>query len=167
MSEDRTSKISAVKLRVLVAHGVDLDLLGTREPQHYGYLTLSQLNQYIQDKLPTLRELAGEQRDVELTFLQTNSEPELLMRLDGGWDGCVINAGAWTHTSQMLGDQLRTLRLPYAEVHLSNLAARESFRHHSYLSAGAVGVAYGMRADSYICGLYALLRHLAGLRDAG
>ncbi len=147
-------------LKILIAHGVNLDLLGTREPDIYGSATADDINTLLQQKLSELCQLAGETRPVELHFFQSNDEAAFLQKLSDGWQGCVINAGAWTHTSLAIADRLRGLQLPYVEVHLSNLARREPFRHRSYLAAHALGTVHGLGADSYISGLYGLLRFL-------
>lgn len=137
--------------RILVASGVNLDLLGRREPGIYGSATLHDLESIAS------REFAAR---AELVFAQTNVESEYLALLDGAWDGAVINPGAWTHTSLALADRLAGLQLPFVEVHLSNTAARESFRHHSYTARLAVGIVQGFGINSYLLGIEGLLRYL-------
>lgn len=147
------------KPRVLVAHGVNLDLLGRREPDVYGAETLADVEAALKAAAPALAALAGF-TGVELTFLQTNVEAEYLAALDGGYDGAVLNPGAWTHTSLALADRLRGLSLPFVEVHLSNLAGREDYRQTSFAAPYAVGLVSGMRGVSYHAGLLGLLHHL-------
>lgn len=146
-------------LNILVAHGVNLDLLGRRETAIYGNATIDAINAQLEESLPSLIELSGAPA-VELSFLQSNDEGEFLNAL-GGYDGLLINAGAWTHTSLALADRLRGLGVPYVEVHLSNIAAREPFRHHSYLAPAASGIVYGLGTASYVAGLLGLLATLA------
>lgn len=147
-------------LRILVASGVNLDLLGRREPGIYGKETLEDIQAMLESAVKDLGALAGF-GSVELEFFQTNDEEAYLKQLDGGYDGAVLNPGAWTHTSLALADRLKALSLPYVEVHLSNLAAREDFRKHSYAAPGSAGVVHGFGGDSYRLGLFGLLIRLA------
>ncbi len=146
--------------RVLVASGVNLDLLGRREPGIYGKETLADIQEMLEGSAAGLAGLAG-LPGVDLEFFQTNDEEAYLKKLDEGFDGAVLNPGAWTHTSLALADRLKALALPYVEVHLSNLAAREDFRKHSYAAPGSVGVVHGFGGDSYRLGLHGLLIRLA------
>ena len=142
-------------MRVGVIHGPNLRLLGRREPEVYGTATLSDVN-------AALMELAG-RLDVELETFQSNHEGEILDHVDdaaGRVDGFVINPGALTHTSVALRDALVGVDRPFVEVHLSNTAAREPFRHHSYLSGVAAGVVYGFGVESYLLGLRGLVARL-------
>jgi 3-dehydroquinate dehydratase-2 len=131
--------------RILVLHGPNLNLLGTREPEIYGSLTLAQIDS-------RLVALAAELR-AQLTAFQSNHEGVLVDRIQAtrsdGTDFIIINAGAYTHTSVAIRDALAAVTTPYIEVHLSNLHKRESFRQHSYLSDLAVGVIAGLGADGY------------------
>ena len=131
--------------KILVLHGPNLNLLGTREPSVYGTDTLAQIN----DRLASQARSGGH----ELTCLQSNAEHELIDRVQhsraDGTALIVLNAGAFTHTSIALRDALAAVAVPFIEVHLSNVHAREAFRHHSYLSALALGVIGGFGADSY------------------
>ncbi len=147
-------------LRILVAQGVNLDLLGSREPEIYGYDTLSTIEVMLRSKAPELAQVFG-LATPQLDFFQSNHEGLFLDKLSAGWDGALINAGAWTHTSLALADRLVALKLPFVEVHLSNLARREDFRQHSYSAAHALGVCYGFGSGSYLSGLSGLLFQLA------
>ena len=141
-------------MRIACLHGPNLNLLGSREPAHYGTLSLSEID----------RELAkrGETLGVEIHCAQHNGEGELVAAVQGAAtaDGLLINAGAYTHTSIALRDALLAIGRPFIEVHLSNVFAREPFRHHSYLADIAVGVISGLGIDSYVLGLEALVHHL-------
>lgn len=138
---------------ILVLHGPNLNLLGTREPAVYGHQTLHDINQ----RLSELAAKAGAQ----CTNFQSNHEGELVDRIHAarqdGTDFILINAGAYTHTSIAVRDALAAVAIPFVEVHLSNVHKREAFRHHSYLSDQAVGVVVGLGAFGYEAALqYAL-----------
>lgn len=141
--------------RILVLHGPNLNLLGTREPGIYGSLTLAQIND-------ALTALAGE-LGVTLAHWQGNHEGALVDRIQAarqdGTDFIVINAAAYTHTSVAVRDALAAVAIPFIEVHLSNLYKREPFRHHSYLSDLAVGLISGLGADGYEAALRYAARH--------
>ncbi len=130
---------------VLVIHGPNLNLLGTREPEVYGYDTLAEIN----DRLTTLAQKAG----VTLAHFQSNAESHLLERIHQAMvekiDFIVINPAAYTHTSIALRDALAASRIPFIEVHLSNIFAREPFRTNSYFSDLARGVVTGLGAQGY------------------
>ena len=144
-------------MKVAVVHGPNLRLLGRREPELYGTSTLADVN----DAMTGLaREL-----DVELETFQSNHEGALLDFIEEASarvSGFVINPGAFTHTSVALRDALTGVERPFVEVHLSNTAAREPFRHHSYLSGVATGVVYGFGVQSYLLGLQGLVARLRG-----
>ncbi|GLT19006.1 3-dehydroquinate dehydratase [Vibrio zhanjiangensis] len=143
------------KLRILVLNGPNLNLLGLREPAHYGSQTLSQ----IVDTLVKQAQAAG----VELDHLQSNREYELIEKIHESVDKIdfiIINPAALTHTSVALRDALLGVSIPYIEVHLSNVHAREPFRHHSYLSDKAQGVICGLGAQGYEFALSAAIQAL-------
>ena len=142
-------------MRIGVVHGPNLNLLGTREPATYGSATLDEVNAGVAS-------LAAE-LGVEVEFFQSNHEGALVDHVQqaaGRVGGFVVNAGAYTHTSIALRDALAGVARPYVEVHLSNVFARERFRHRSYLAAGAAGIVSGFGAESYRLGLRALVEHL-------
>lgn len=142
-------------LRVLVLHGPNLNLLGQREPETYGRRTLAEIDQQ-------LVELAAE-LDAAIECRQSNHEGELvelIHRAYGRFDGILINPAAYTHTSVALRDALAGVGLPAVEVHMSNVYARESFRHRSFLAPICVGTLCGFGAGSYMLGLRALIDYL-------
>src|SRR5688572_5707660 len=139
-------------MRVAVLHGPNLSRLGQREPEVYGHTTLDE----IVDRLNEL----GRTLSVEVESFHSNTEGALLDFIEDACarvDGFVVNAGALTHTSIALRDCLVGAGRPFVEVHLSNTAARERFRHHSYLSSVAGGVVYGFGPESYLLGLRGLV----------
>lgn len=146
-------------MRILIANGVNLDLLGRREPDVYGSRTLADLEAYLLGLLPPLAKCLG-LHTPSCIFFQSNDEASFMAKLDEGWHGALINPGAWTHTSLALADRLAGLRLPFIEVHLSHLSQREAIRQHSYCAPHALGVVSGLGFDSYAAGLMGLLTHL-------
>lgn len=154
--------VQTKKPKILILNGVNLDLLGRREAQHYGTFTLADIEAQLRSLAPGLAVAAGF-AGVELSFAQFNAEADFLLALDQDWDGAVINAGAWTHTSLAIADRLRASGLIFVETHISNIAAREPYRHHSYLAPIAAGIVSGLGQDSYPVALFALLCRLAKL----
>ena len=142
--------------RIAVLHGPSLNLLGTREPQIYGTTTLAEIDAGLVQ--------LGTELGVEVTCLQSNGEGALIDAIHG-WrgriDGALVNAAAYTHTSLALRDALTAVAVPFVEVHLSNVFAREPERRHSMLASVAVGVVCGFGAASYGHALRALVAHLA------
>lgn len=141
--------------RILVLHGPNLNLLGTREPGVYGTTTLQGINQ-------SLMSLACE-LSLELRILQSNCEGALVDAIQGAMADCggiLINPAAYTHTSVAIRDAIAAVSLPTVEVHLSNVHAREPFRSHSYIAPVAVGQICGFGANSYLLGLRALAERL-------
>ena len=144
---------NTVVTKILILHGPNLNMLGLREPEIYGDVTLDDINR-------KLRQVA-ENADVKLETFQSNAEGELVDRvqqaLGDGTDFIIINPAAYTHTSVALRDALAAVKLPFIEIHLSNIFARESFRRKSYFSDLAVGVISGFGARGYELALaYAL-----------
>ena len=140
-------------MHLLVLHGPNLNLLGTREPAVYGHATLAQIN----DDLVALAASSG----AKLSHFQSNHEGALIDRVQAargeGVDFIVINPGGFTHTSVALRDALAGVALPFIEVHLSNVHRREAFRHHSYFSDLAEGVIVGLGAVGYRLAVQAAL----------
>jgi 3-dehydroquinate dehydratase II len=140
---------------VLVIHGPNLNLLGTREPGVYGSATLTEID----DRLTALAQQMGSKVEI----LQSNHEGVLVDAIQGALNrhhGILINAAAYTHTSVAIRDAIAAVKLPTVEVHLSNIYQREAFRHHSYLAPIAIGQMSGFGPNSYYLGLQALLTHL-------
>ena len=143
-------------MKILILHGPNLNLLGMREPEIYGSLTLADIN-------AKLVELAAEHH-TELVCKQSNHEGNLVDALQDArtWaDGVVFNPGAYTHTSIALRDAISAIGLPVVEVHLSNVYAREEFRHVSMISAVCIGKVVGLGWRSYTLGLRALMEMLS------
>jgi 3-dehydroquinate dehydratase II len=142
--------------RILILHGPNLNLLGTREPDLYGRETLGDVER-------SLRSVAGEM-DAELEFAQHSGEGDLIdaiHRLRGRVDGVVINAGAYTHSSLAIRDALTAIAVPFVEVHITNVYAREPERRHSMLAPAAVGLVCGLGTYGYELALRGLARSLA------
>ena len=140
-------------MKLAVLHGPNLNLLGTREPKFYGSDTLENINESITQ--------LGAELGFQVSFIQSNHEGTLvdwIQQIDA--DGLVVNAAAYTHTSVAIRDALIARNVPFVEVHMSNVYARESFRHHSYLHDVAIGVICGFGVNSYLLGLRAIYSYL-------
>ena len=128
--------------KIIIINGPNLNLLGKREPEIYGTLTFEQYFETLKTQFP----------DVELFYFQSNHEGDLLDKIHEigfSFDGIVINAGAYTHTSIAIADALAAVKTPAIEVHISNIHAREAFRHHSFLAAKCVGSIVGLGLKGY------------------
>ena len=136
---------------ILVLHGPNLNLLGAREPEHYGNLTLADINNNLQ--------AMAKQDNIALEAYQSNAEADIVTKIQSltvkPVDFIIINPAAFTHTSIAIRDAISAVKIPFIEVHLSNVFARESFRHHSYFSDIAIGMISGLGAEGY----YAALRY--------
>ena len=161
MTTKRTGRAAAKSApslhpHVLVLHGPNLNLLGSREPQHYGLSTLADINRALVGR--------GEAAGALVETFQHNHEGALIDRIHQAVrdhvDFVIINPAGYTHTSIALRDALAATAIPFVEVHLSNIYARESFRHHSYFSDLAVGVVSGLGAQGYELALEYALRHI-------
>jgi len=147
-------------VHIAVLNGPNLNLLGEREPETYGRATLQEIEAATRERARAL--------GVECSWTQTNHEGELVeavQRLRGRADGAVVNAAAFTHTSLAVRDALLAVRVPFVEVHLSNIFAREPERRRSLLADVAVGVVAGFGADSYRLGLEGVVHYLASRRE--
>ena len=144
-------------MEILVINGPNLNMLGKREPEIYGSLTLSEIESFLSSKTDSL---GG---DVGLSFFQSNSEGEIVTTIQdayGKFDGIIINPGAYTHTSVAIRDAILSTGMPVVEVHISNIYKREDFRQKSFVSGVSLGVVSGFRAHSYYLGLLGLVEHL-------
>ena len=138
-------------MNVLVLHGINLNMFGKRDPAHYGTVTLAEIDARLQ--------ALGKELGVAVESFQTNSEAEMCARIHKAFadkiDAVLINAGAWTHYSYGIRDALAILTVPIVEVHMSNIHAREEFRHHSVVAGIAKGQICGFGVDSYLLALRA------------
>ena len=144
------------KFRILLLNGPNLNMLGTREPEKYGTLTLSQIVSRLNAEAETL--------NVTLDSLQSNAEYVIIDRIHQAKDNIdyiLINPAAFTHTSVAIRDALLAVNIPFIEIHLSNVHAREPFRQHSYLSDIAAGVICGLGADGYSYALQTAVKRLS------
>ncbi|NOT14447.1 MAG: type II 3-dehydroquinate dehydratase [Methylotenera sp.] len=141
---------------VLVLHGPNLNLLGLREPEHYGSATLASINEALTRQANIV--------NIALENFQSNTEGDLVTKIQSlvtkKVDFVIINPAAFTHTSVAMRDALSAVKVPFIEVHLSNVYAREAFRHHSYFSDIAVGVISGLGAQGYTLALDYAISHL-------
>ncbi|TBX23874.1 3-dehydroquinate dehydratase [Bowmanella sp. JS7-9] len=143
-------------VKILLINGPNLNMLGKREPHIYGSQTLNDIVDHLQQ--------VAQQQGVQLTHMQSNAEHEIIdciQQAMGEQDFILINPGAFTHTSVAIRDALAAVAIPFIEVHLSNIHARESFRQHSYLSDLAKGVICGLGAQGYEFALIAACKQLA------
>jgi 3-dehydroquinate dehydratase-2 len=145
----------ATSKKILILHGPNLNLLGTREPEHYGAVTLDTINRRLADR--------AKQAGVNCASYQSNVEGELVNRIQQaqreGVDFIIINPAAFTHTSIAMRDALAAVKIPFIEVHLSNVFAREEFRHRSYFTDLAVGIISGLGSKGYELALEYALQH--------
>ncbi len=137
-------------MKIIIINGPNLNLLGKREPSIYG-------NETFEDYLQTLQ---SKYLNVDIDFFQSNIEGELISKLQEvgfDYDGIILNAAAYTHTSVGIGDAVKAIATPVIEVHISNTFAREDFRHQSFISANAKGIIVGFGMQSYELGILAFL----------
>lgn len=142
-------------MKILVVHGPNLNLLGIREPDVYGKVTLAEINSEISD--------LGNELGLDLHIMQSNSEGDLvdiIQSAQGLYNGILINPAAYTHTSVAIRDALSAVALPTVEVHLSNIHSREEFRSRSFIAPVVIGQISGFGTDSYLLGLRALSQHI-------
>lgn len=134
-------------MKILVINGPNINMLGKREPGHYGGITYMELEELVRER--------AEQHGIDIEFFQSNNEGDIVTRIQQAesYDGIILNAGAYTHTSIAIRDALLSINAKFIEVHLSNVFAREQFRHQSYLSDIALGVIAGFKEDSYLLAL--------------
>ncbi len=142
------------RYKVLVIHGPNLNMLGKREPDHYGHAGLEEINASLKR--------AAEDIGMDLDIFQFNSEGDIIEQIHRyeEYDGLMINPGAYTHTSVALRDAIKSVEMPAVEVHLSNIHGREEFRRHSFIAPVCIGQISGFGAYSYHLGLMALKQHL-------
>lgn len=138
--------------KVMLLHGVNHNMFGKRDPKQYGTITLDEINANVDNLAKELK--------IQVTNFQTNNEGEFVEKIHqaylDGYDGVMLNAGAWTHYSYGIADALAILEIPIIELHMSNVHAREEFRHHSVVSPLATGIIVGLGAQVYTLGLQAL-----------
>ena len=137
-------------MRLIIINGPNLNLLGKREPEIYGSQTFEDYFKILQNRFP----------DIHLEYYQSNIEGELISKIQEkgcDFDGIILNAGAYTHTSIGIGDAIKAVTTPVIEVHISNTFSRESFRHQSYISPNAKGVIIGFGLQSYDLALQSFL----------
>ena len=138
-------------MKLIIINGPNLNLLGKREPEVYGSETFEDFFSQLQFQF----------REVQLEYFQSNIEGEIISKLQEvgfSYDGIILNAAAYTHTSVGIGDAVKAIETPVVEVHISNVSAREPFRHDSYISAGAKGVIFGFGLKSYALAVQSFLK---------
>lgn len=139
-------------MKLLIINGPNLNLLGTREPDTYGSQDFASYMKSLQEKYP----------DINLDYYQSNIEGEIIDRLhlaDGDYQGIILNAAAYTHTSVGIGDAVKAIQTPVVEVHISNTYAREEFRHRSFIAPNAKGVILGFGLQSYDLAITSYICH--------
>lgn len=138
--------------KVMLLHGINHNMFGKRDPKQYGTITLDEINANV--------DALAKELGIEVTNFQTNNEGEFVDKIHQayleGYDGLMLNAGAWTHYSYGMADALAILEVPIIELHMSNVHAREEFRHHSVISPLATGIIVGLGAQVYTLGLQSL-----------
>lgn len=137
-------------MKIIIINGPNLNLLGKREPSIYGNETFEDYFQFLKTKYPS----------IDLDYFQSNIEGELISKIQEvgfDYDGIILNAAAYTHTSVAIGDAVKSISTPVIEVHISNTFARENFRHQSFVSANAKGIIIGFGMQSYELGLKSFL----------
>jgi len=142
-------------MKILIINGPNLNLLGTREPEKYGYLTLEEINQKTSD--------FAQKNGINASFFQSNIEGEIVTKIQqakGFFDGIVINPAAYTHTSVAIRDAISAVQIPTVEVHISNIHQRETFRHSSMIAPVCIGQIAGFGENSYQLGVLALNNYL-------
>lgn len=142
-------------MKLLLINGPNLNLLGTREPEKYGKTTLADIENCLED--------LAKKSNVELDTFQSNHEGEIIDKIHlskGNYDGILINAGGLTHTSVSLRDAISSVAIPTVEIHMTNIHAREEFRHTSLISGVSIAQVVGFGKDSYILGLQGLINYL-------
>ena len=149
-------------MKVLLLHGINLNMFGKRDPTQYGTVTLAEID--------AQAKALGKELGVEVECYQTNGELEMVERIHRAFaektDAVVINAGAWTHYSIGIRDALAILKVPIVEIHMSNVHAREAFRHHSVFAEVVRGSICGLGVDSYLLGLRAAVSAARGAAKA-
>ena len=139
-------------MKILIINGPNLNMLGKREPEIYGSQTLEQINGQIADY--------AKKNNVEVEFFQSNHEGEIIDKIHAApqnFGGIILNAGAYTHYSRAIGDAITCVKIPCVEVHMSNVYARDEFRHTSVLAKNCAGIICGFGAKSYILAIHALV----------
>lgn len=143
-------------MKILLINGANLNMLGEREPEKYGHTTLKDIEEKVISK--------GKELGAEVEVWQSNHEGDIVDKIQAmkkeGFDGLLINAGGFTHTSIVIRDAIAAVDIPAVEIHLTNIHAREEFRHNSYLSAVCIGQVIGFKEDSYILALDGLVKYL-------
>ncbi|MCK8520261.1 type II 3-dehydroquinate dehydratase [Aquimarina sp. D1M17] len=138
-------------MKLIIINGPNLNMLGKREPGIYGNQSFEEYFSDLQSRFP----------DIELSYYQSNIEGEIITKIqetDDHFDGAILNAGAYTHTSIGIGDVIKAISKPVIEVHISNTFGREEFRHQSYISPNAKGVILGFGLQSYDLAIYSFLK---------